>query len=65
MKRTLSILLALLMLVSLVPFHALAENVENAEGKEVERKAQRKAIQKARRKEKKKKIRKTEKFLLK
>jgi len=38
MKRTLSILLALLMLVSLVPFHALAENVENvgnAEGKEV------------------------------
>lgn len=35
MKRTLSILLALLMLVSLVPFHALAENVENAEGREV------------------------------
>lgn len=32
MKRTLSILLALLMLVSLVPFHALAEN---AEGREV------------------------------
>lgn len=31
MKRTLSILLALLMLVSLVPFHALAENVEDVE----------------------------------
>lgn len=35
MKRTLSILLALLMLASLVPFHALAENAENAEGTEV------------------------------
>lgn len=35
MKRILSILLALLMLVSLVPFHALAENVEGAEGTEV------------------------------
>lgn len=31
MKRTLSILLALLMLVSLVPFHALAENAEGTE----------------------------------
>lgn len=38
MKRTLSILLALLMLVSLVPFHALAENAEGTE--EVTDKAQ-------------------------
>lgn len=36
MKRTLSILLALLMLVSLVPFHALAENVEGTEVEEQE-----------------------------
>ncbi|MFR1323859.1 MAG: hypothetical protein ACLSBL_02020 [Ezakiella massiliensis] len=38
MKRTLSIFLALLMLVSLVPFHALAENAEGME--EVEEQAQ-------------------------
>lgn len=36
MKRTLSILLALLMLVSLVPFHALAENAEGTEVEEQE-----------------------------
>ncbi len=36
MKSTLSILLALLMLVSLVPFHALAENVEGTEVEEQE-----------------------------